>query len=67
MSRAAVVCRVCINSVSCLMEIGDCLLGVYSVSYIRLVGGYTHTVKGDTFYFGYDIYKLLTCRSDGIA
>jgi len=26
-----------------------------------------HTVKGDTFYFGYDIYKLLTCRSDGIA
>ena len=26
-----------------------------------------HTVKGDTFYFRYDIYKLLTCRSDGIA
>ena len=26
-----------------------------------------HTIKGDTFYFGYDIYKLLTCRSDGIA
>ena len=26
-----------------------------------------HTVKGDTFYFEYDIYKLLTCRSDGIA
>jgi len=26
-----------------------------------------HTVKGDTFDFGYDIFKLLTCRSDGIT
>ena len=25
------------------------------------------TVKGDTFDLGYDINKLLTCRSDGIA
>ena len=25
-----------------------------------------HTVKGDQFYFGYDV-KLSTCRSDGIA
>ena len=23
--------------------------------------------EGDIFYFGYDIYKLLTCRRDGIA
>ena len=63
----AVFCRVCINPVSCSRQIGGCLLGVYAVSYIRLVGGYIYTVKGDTLYFGYDIYKLLTCRSDGRA
>jgi hypothetical protein len=51
----AVFCRVCINSVSCLRQIGGCLLGVYTFSYIRLVGGYIHIAKGDTFYFGYDI------------
>jgi hypothetical protein len=27
---------------------------------------FIRTVKGDKFYFGYNIYKLSTCRSGGI-
>ena len=39
MRQGGVFCRVCLNSVSCLRQIGGFLLGVYSVRYIRLVGG----------------------------
>jgi hypothetical protein len=69
--RGCVICQVLSTYMrhggGCSRQIGGCLLGVYAVSYIRLVGGYIYTVKGDTLYFGNDIYKLLTCRSDGIA
>ena len=37
------------------------------LQYINRFENYTHHIREIKFYFGYDIYKLSTCRSGGIA